>query len=82
MTRLVLGGLIGLSVGMLLAWTDVWVATLSYTMSEDGTPMHSGTDTMYLAPGIGVVKIGQDETDHLNGEWSLSESVLLPPGMR
>lgn len=68
--------------GMQVYWTEVWVATLSYTMSEGGTVLYSGTDTMYLAPGFGMARGLNDEVDHADQQWELREKWLILPSMR
>jgi methionine-rich copper-binding protein CopC len=67
--------------GMQIYWTDVWVATLSYTLGADGTVFQSGTDTTYLAPGFGMVRVHNDEIDHADEYWKTRERWLVLPSV-
>lgn len=68
--------------GPLFLWTDVWVATLSYTMEVDGEAFQEGSDTLYLAPGVGPVRIVSQERDLQEGTWRTSDRWLHAEPMR
>lgn len=63
-------------------WTNVWVATLTYTMSVDDVVQMVGTETMYLAPGFGLVRSETVESNPIDDRWERNERVLMLDAMR
>lgn len=68
--------------GPVFYWTSVWEARVEYSMSAGDTTMQSGTETMYLAPGIGIVKTVEEGLDHEEGTWDWRDRRLVIPSMR